>query len=92
MLSTAIAEVMNPDGTTLWLVGSSRRTLYPVQRASLKPGEIPVSGPGHAEQTVLNAAKRNGQIMKAISASRPICEECTKILKSMGVKIVQSAK
>jgi len=92
MLSTAIAEVTNADGTTLRLVGSSRRTLYPAQRAALKPDEIPVSGPGHAELTVLNAAKCRGQTVMAISSSRGICAECRNVLKKMRVKIVEPPK
>jgi hypothetical protein len=90
MLSTAVADVTNPDGTTARLVGSSRRTLYPAQRAALKPGEIPVSGSGHAEQTVLNAAKCRGQTVKAISSSRAICAECRSVLKKTRIKIVEA--
>ena len=89
MLSTAVAEVTNIDGQTMRLVGSSRRTLNPAQRAALKPGEIPVSGPGHAEKTVLNAAERRGQTVKAISSSRAICAECKIVLKKMRVKIIE---
>jgi len=52
MLSTAVAEVTTADGTSLRLVGSSRRTINPAQRAALKPGEVPVSGPGHGRVAV----------------------------------------
>jgi hypothetical protein len=88
MLTTAVADVVNPDGTAQRLVGSSRRTLNPAQRAALKPGEVPVSGAGHAEITVLNAAKLNGQVVKAVATSRPMCVACRKAVQTVGARVI----
>jgi len=92
MLTTAIADVVNPDGTKQRLVGSSRHTLNPAQRAALKPDEIPVSGSGHAEVTVLDAARRKGQIVKAVATSRPMCARCKKAVEAAGAKAVERTK
>jgi hypothetical protein len=92
MLTTAIADVVNPDGTKQRLVGSSRRTLNPAQRAALKPDEIPVSGSGHAEVTVLDAARRKGQIVKAVATSRSMCASCRNAVEAAGAKAVERTK
>jgi hypothetical protein len=92
MLTTAVADVINSAGKTERLVGSSRHTLNPAQRAALRPGEIPVSGPGHAEITVLNAARLRGQEVKAVSASRPMCSSCKKAIEATGAKVIEHAK
>ncbi len=92
MLTTAVADVVNPDGTNQRLVGSSRRTLNPAQRAALKPDEIPVSGAGHAEITVLAAARERGQVVKAIAASRPMCASCKRAIEAAGAKVVERTK
>ena len=55
--TTAVAEVTNPDGPTSGLVGSSRDNLTLKQKAALKPNKMPVKCKGHAEVTVINAAK-----------------------------------
>ncbi len=92
MLTTAVADVINSDGTQERLVGSSRRTLNPAQRAALKPGEIPVAGSGHAEITVLNAAKLRSQVVKAVAASRPMCAQCRKAIEVAGGKVIEHEK
>jgi len=92
MLTTAVADVINSDGTQERLVGSSRRALNRAQRAALKPGEIPVAGSGHAEITVLNAARLRGQIVKAVASSRPICEQCRKAIEVAGAKVIEYKK
>jgi len=92
MLTTAVADVINSDGTRERLVGSSRRTLNPAQRASLQPGEVPVAGPGHAEITVLNAAKVRGQVVMALASSRPICAQCRKAIELADAKAIEHAK
>jgi hypothetical protein len=92
MLTTAVADVINSDGTEQRLVGSSRRTLNPAQRATLKSGEIPVSGSGHAEITVLNAARMRGQVVKAVAASRQVCAQCRKAIEAAGAKVLEHTK
>ena len=92
MLTTAVADVINPDGTEQRLVGSSRRTLNPAQRAALRPGEVPVSGAGHAEITVLYAAKQKEQMVKAVATSRPMCATCKKAVQHVGAKVIEQVQ
>ena len=89
MLTTAVAEVTKPDGTHERLVGSSRRTLNPAQRDSLRPGETPISGPGHAEMKVLNAARLRGYTVKAVASTRTVCAGCRKAIESAGAKVYE---
>lgn len=89
MLTTAIADVISSSGTARKLVGSSRRTLNPAQRAALKLGEVPVSGSGHAEITVLNAAKLRGLAVTAVASSRPMCAQCRKAVESAGARVIE---
>ena len=90
--TTAVAEVENPDGTTTRLVGSSENSLRKAQRDALQPGETPVSGPGHAEETVINAAKQNNQTVKAVAASRPICPSCAAKINEAGATAASPLK
>jgi hypothetical protein len=69
------------------LVGSSRNTVSPAQRAVLNQNETAVSGSGHAEQTVLNAAAKNGQRVNAVGSSRPMCPTCKAAVEQAGAKI-----
>jgi RHS repeat-associated protein len=78
--TTAVGTAINADGKTVTLVASSEKNLRPVQRAALKPGEIAVSGQGHAEQTIVNYAQKSGMTLKQVAASRPICQSCAEAL------------
>jgi len=82
--TTAVASATTAEGQSATLVGFSEKNLRPVQRASLKPGEIPVSGVGHAETTILNHAKANGMTVSAVGASRPICSGCATAINNAG--------
>ncbi len=85
MRTTAVANVTNADGTVSTLVSSSKNTLAPAQRALLQPGETAVKGAGHAEETILNAAKQNGQTVNTMGVSRTICPTCAPKLQEAGV-------
>jgi RHS repeat-associated protein len=87
MRSTAVANVTNADGTVSTLVSSSRNTVAPAQRAVLQPGETAVSGAGHAEETIMNAAQQNGQTVNSMGVSRPPCPSCAQKLDQAGVKV-----
>ena len=62
------------DGMTL--VASSEKNLSPAQRAALGANETAVSGIGHAEETLINAADELGTTLTDIGASRPMCPYC----------------
>jgi RHS repeat-associated protein len=82
--TTAVASVTDANGNSSIRVGSSANTLTPAQRAALLPGETPVSGPGHAEVTVINAAQNLGMQVNAVAASRPICPDCAQAIQAAG--------
>ena len=90
--TAATATVTNADGTTQVLVASSEKNLRPAQRAAMRAGETAVSGAGHAEQTIINAAAANGQTVEAIAASRPICPSCAAAIKKVGAEAVSVLK
>jgi deoxycytidylate deaminase len=87
MRTTAVAEVSSADGAASTVVSSSRNTLSPAQRAVLKPGETAVKGAGHAEETILNNAAKNGQKVNSMGVSRTPCASCTQKLKDAGVVV-----
>ena len=90
--TTAVADVINPDGSKTRLVASSRNTLTPAQRNALKNGEQAVKGKGHAEVTILNHASKNGQTVKQIAASRPVCQSCKTAIDKTKAKVVSPVK
>jgi hypothetical protein len=87
MRTTAVADVTNANGTSSTLVSSSNNTLAPAQRAVLQSGETAVSGSGHAEATILNAAQKNGQTVNTMGVSRTPCASCAQKLKDAGVDV-----
>ncbi len=87
MRTTAVADVTNADGTMSRLVSSSENTLNSAQKAALQPGETAVSGPGHAEETILNSAQQNGQTVSTMGVSRTPCISCTQKLNDAAVDV-----
>jgi RHS repeat-associated protein len=87
MRTTAVGETVAADGSSSTLVGSSRPVLSPAQRAVLKPGEVPVRGPGHAETTVLNAARQAGRKVPRMDVSRKPCPLCAEELRQEGTQV-----
>lgn len=90
--TTATAIVRNADGTTQVVVASSEKNLRPAQRAAMRAGETAVSGVGHAERTIINAAAANGQTVEAVAASRPICPSCAAAIKNVGAEALSALK
>jgi hypothetical protein len=91
MVTTAIAEVQDARGCITRMVASSRHSLTPAQRCALRPGEIAVTGVGHAESKLLFAATRDGTKILKLSTTRPPCKYCRGILEREGIAIVESA-
>ena len=82
--TTAVASATTTEGASTTLVAFSEVSLRPAQRAALKPGEVAVSGKGHAEVTILNYAQQNGITVTAVAASRPICSSCATAIQNSG--------
>lgn len=74
------------------LVSSSETALRPSALGALKDGEVAVTGIGHAEPTGINAAINMGLTPTGTAASRPICEGCSTILTTKGVKPLSPLK
>jgi RHS repeat-associated protein len=82
--TTAVASATTSEGNATTLVASSEKNLRPAQIAALKPGEIAVSGAGHAEATILNYANANNMTVNSVAASRPICAGCATAINNAG--------
>jgi RHS repeat-associated protein len=82
--TTAVASATTAEGRATTLVASSENSLRKEQLATLKPGEVAVSGKGHAEVTILNHAATNGIQVNAVAASRPICVGCATAISNAG--------
>lgn len=82
--TTAVASATSPQGDAVTLVASNEKYLRKAQRAVLQPGEIAVTGKGHAEQTIINHANANGITVNAVAASRPICAGCATAINEAG--------
>ena len=82
--TTAVASGTTADGNTVTLVSSSEVHLRTAQKNMLKPGEIAVSGKGHAETTILDYALANNITVDAVAASRPICSNCATAITNAG--------
>lgn len=84
--TTAVAEVVNPNGSKTFVVGSNEKRLRPAQRAVLNPNETAAVGQGHAEVTAINATQNSGQKVLRVSASRPICSNCAQSIQNAGAQ------
>lgn len=82
--TTAVASATTSEGQSTTLVGFSEKNLRKPQMAVLKPGEVAVTGKGHAEVTILNHASANGMKVNAVAASRPICSGCATAINNAG--------
>ena len=90
--TTAVASATTADGKSVRLVASSEKNLRPAQRAALQPGEIAVSGKGHAEATIVNHANTNGMTVHSVAASRPICSGCATTIQNTGAATASPLK
>jgi RHS repeat-associated protein len=75
-VTTAVGTAQTEEGAVTTLVASSENALRPAQINSLKPGEVAVSGEGHAETTIMNYASANKMTVTAIGTNRPVCANC----------------
>lgn len=76
--------VLNTD-TDAIIVGSNEVRLRKEQREALYDNEIEATGQGHAEVTVINKAEELELNGTEIGVSRPICENCEKLIKENGI-------
>lgn len=67
-------------GKMVRLISTSEPAAYLRPGVALKRGERLIAGSGHAEADIVNFAKSEGLELLEIGATRPICEECAKIL------------
>jgi RHS repeat-associated protein len=67
-------------GKMIRLVSTSEPAGYLRPGVTLKRGERLIPGTGHAEVDIVNFAKSQGLELLEIGATRPICDDCAKIL------------
>jgi ferredoxin len=91
-VTTAVGLATTADGNNVTLVASSEKVLRPAQIAALQPGEVAVSGVGHAEATIMNYADKTGMSVQAVAANRPICTSCAVSVASGGAQAVTPYK
>jgi RHS repeat-associated protein len=82
--ATTIAVTETAEG--IRVVSSSERNLRSLQQSLLQPGEVKAIGPGHAEITGVEAARKLGLTPTRTAASRPICASCAEYLERLGVQ------
>jgi RHS repeat-associated protein len=90
--TTAVATATTEDGTAVTLVASSEKKLRSAQLTALQPGEVAVSGAGHAETTIMNHASATGMKVGQIAASRPICQNCASNITNGGAQAASVIK
>jgi RHS repeat-associated protein len=90
--TTAVASATTAEGNGVTLVASSEKNLRLAQINVLQPGEIPVSGTGHAETTILNYASQNNMTVTSVAASRPICPSCAVAISNAGATAASPLK
>ncbi len=71
---------------TVLETGLTSQTAY-TYGAGAQVTEKDVSGPGHAEETIMNSAQQNGQTVKSMGVSRDPCPGCARMLKDKGVDV-----
>jgi RHS repeat-associated protein len=90
--TVAAARVLTASGAVQTWIASSERALRPAQRALLNAGERAITGVGHAETTIIEAARAAGATVQAIAASRPVCPACVEAIRGVGAAITSVVK
>ncbi len=91
-ITMAVGLAVDANGVQRVLIGTSEPMGYLRPGVSLNPGEILVSGSGHAEADIVNFARQNGLNLLQVGATRPICPACASLIKEAGPKPVTPLK
>lgn len=74
--TTALGIVETPDGLKLVVASSDKSVPRAIKDLAQQEGIEVVQGTGHAEATIIDAAKGRGWNLKAIAPSRDFCANC----------------
>jgi hypothetical protein len=91
-ITMAVGSAVDANGVQQVLIGTSEPMGYLRPGVTLNPGEILVSGSGHAEADIVHFARQNGLNLIQIGATRPICPACASLIKEAGPKPVTPLK
>jgi hypothetical protein len=90
--TTAVLRAYTQSGESRTIVATSEQYFRASWLNALEEDEIAVSGPGHAEENALIAARAMGLQPGEIAASRPVCLGCQFTLGNSGVGIMSPLK
>jgi RHS repeat-associated protein len=74
--TTALGIVETPDGLKVVVASSDKNVPWAIKDLAQQEGIEIVQGTGHAEATIIDAAKSRGWNLKAIAPSRDFCANC----------------
>jgi RHS repeat-associated protein len=74
--TTALGIIDSPDGMKLVVASSDKNVPSAIRELAQKEGIEVLQGTGHAEATIIDAAKSRGWNLKAIAPSRDFCANC----------------
>jgi len=80
----AVAKAKDASGHVRVLVGTSEPRGYIRPGVTINPGEVVVTGSGHAEANIVAHAQQQGMQVVEIGATRPICSNCANIIAKSG--------
>ena len=84
--TTAAMRAVDTEGNSFDLFASSTKSLTVDQKLALREGEIPVTGAGHAEETLFAAAKARNLEPRAIGITRAPCiKTCVPLIGRSGI-------
>ena len=91
-ITMAVAEVEDITGNRFNLVSTSEPRGYLRPGVTLKPGEIMVTGTGHAEVDIVKYANAHNLKIINIGATRPVCTTCVGAIETTTGTIVTDIK
>ena len=81
-VTMAVGVVQDGEGNLQTVIATSEPRGYLRPGVTTRPGEIVISGSGHAEQDIVYWAQQNDYQIVAVAAGRPTCPACVSQLAS----------
>jgi hypothetical protein len=91
-VTMASGVLEDPQGNYVPVIATSEPGGYLRPGVTVDPGEVVISGTGHAEQTIVNWANANGYRVVAVGAGRPICPSCAAAIQGSGASTATPLK
>jgi len=91
-ITMGVAVLENSNGERFVVVSTSEPCGYLRPSVTIRPGEIVISGNGHAEADIVSYANANGFRIIEVGATRPVCANCQNTLAPTGANVVTPLK